>query len=325
MFCGWTAVFDSWRCVLCCFAAEDALREESGGRLAAVGFSTSSLEIFFASSRLKTTRWSSHAFDWWWRWRRNVSFLSLSLSLSSCLSLFSAFFLALTIGSINIFYFLLRTTLKTKSFLCPGLALKNTAWSVGEFGASARVMLVIGTLPCPCATACARSSKEEYTLNVLVSSTCSPAKQQKETGPPDLCQYSTRPTSCGQTVTTWLYVMPAEKNMDMSRHCGWYSDLWQWFFFRHIFSYTSFWHMQACTHVHLMLLALFFSSSVHSIAEPLINGLFFKKKKKKKFRGISRLLSAEKPRTWALQLFKKRKKNRKKSRCVCALSSYYGP
>ena len=42
---------------------------------------------------------------WWWRWRQNVSFsLSLSLSLSSCLSLFSAFFLALTIGSINIFW-----------------------------------------------------------------------------------------------------------------------------------------------------------------------------------------------------------------------------
>ena len=38
--------------------------------------------------------------DWWWRWRRNVSFF-LSLSLSSFLSLFSAFFLALTIGSIN--------------------------------------------------------------------------------------------------------------------------------------------------------------------------------------------------------------------------------
>ena len=87
MFCGWTTVFDSWRCVLCCFAAEDALREESGGRLAAVGFSTSSLEIFFASSRLKTTLWSSHAFDWWWRWRRNVSFfLSLSLSLHVYLS-----------------------------------------------------------------------------------------------------------------------------------------------------------------------------------------------------------------------------------------------
>ena len=82
---------------------------------------------------------------------------------------------------------------------------------MGEFGASARVTLVIGTLPCPCATACARSSKEEYTLSVLVSSTCSPAKQQKETGPPDLCQYSTRPTSCGQTVTTWLYVMSCRK------------------------------------------------------------------------------------------------------------------
>ena len=41
--------------------------------------------------------------DWWWRWRRNVSFF-LSLSLSSFLSLFSAFFLALTIGSINIFW-----------------------------------------------------------------------------------------------------------------------------------------------------------------------------------------------------------------------------
>ena len=38
--------------------------------------------------------------------------------------------------------------------------------------------------------------------------------------------------------------------------------------------------MQARTHVHLMLLALFFSSSVPSIAEPLINGLFSKKKRK---------------------------------------------
>ena len=175
--------------------------------------------------------------------------------------------------------------------------MKNTAWSVGEFGASARVMLVIGTLPCPCATAGARSSKEEYTLNVLVSSTCSPAKQQKETGPPDLCQYSTQPTSCGQTVPpgctlclqkkTWTCLVTVADILT----CG--ND----FFFRHIFSYTSFWHMQARTHVHLMLLALFFSSSVHSIAEPLINGLFFKKKKRKKFRGISRLLSAEKPRT----------------------------
>ena len=40
--------------MLCCFAAEDALRDESGGRLAAVGFPTSFLEIFFASNNLKT-------------------------------------------------------------------------------------------------------------------------------------------------------------------------------------------------------------------------------------------------------------------------------
>ena len=39
--------------------------------------------------------------DWWWRWRQNVSFfLSLSLFMSTSLSVF---FLALTIGSINIF------------------------------------------------------------------------------------------------------------------------------------------------------------------------------------------------------------------------------
>ena len=41
-----------------------------------------------------------HAFDWWWRWRRNVSFF-LSLSLHVYLSS-PPFFLALTIGSINI-------------------------------------------------------------------------------------------------------------------------------------------------------------------------------------------------------------------------------
>ena len=186
-------------------------------------------------------------------------------------------------------------------------------------------MLVIGTLPCPCATVCARSSKEEYTLNVLVSSTCSPAKQQKETGPPDLCQYSTRPTSCGQTVTTWLYVMPCRKKTwtclvtvaDVLT-CG--ND----FFFRHIFSYTSFWHMQARTHVHLMLLALFFSSFVPSIAEPLINGLFFKKKREKNSVEYPVCYRQKSPASEPCN-FSKKKKKTKKSRCVCALSSYYGP
>ena len=41
--------------------------------------------------------------DWWWRWRRNVSFF-LSLSLHVYLSSPLFFFLALTIGSINIFW-----------------------------------------------------------------------------------------------------------------------------------------------------------------------------------------------------------------------------
>ena len=47
--------------------------------------------------------------DWWW-WQSRLMMaltpkrLFLSFSLFSCLSLFSAFFLALTIGSINIFW-----------------------------------------------------------------------------------------------------------------------------------------------------------------------------------------------------------------------------
>ena len=44
--------------MLCCFAAEDALREESGGRLAAVGFSTSLLEIFCASNNFENEKFS---------------------------------------------------------------------------------------------------------------------------------------------------------------------------------------------------------------------------------------------------------------------------
>ena len=74
--------------------------------------------------------------------------------------------------------------------------------------------------------------------------------------------------------------------------------------------------MQARTHVHLMLLALFFSSSVHSIAEPLINGLFFKKKKKKIPWNIPFAIGRKAPHVSPATFQKKKKKPKKIPLCV---------
>ena len=74
--------------------------------------------------------------------------------------------------------------------------------------------------------------------------------------------------------------------------------------------------MQARTHVYLMLLALFFSSSVPSIAEPLINGLFFKKKKKKNSVEYPVCYRQKSPAREPCNLKKKKKKPEKIPLCV---------
>ena len=98
----------------------------------------------------------------------------------------------------------------------------------------------------------------------------------------------------------------------MSRHCGWCSDLWQWFFFSGTYFLTH--HFGTCKHARMytwcFLHCFFFFCSFHCWTSD--QWFVFKKKKKKKIPWNIPFAIGRKAPHVSPATFQKRKKNRKK-------------